>query len=115
MRKQPACRCAAALRTEGLTFGLHADLERVCLVLWGVCAGLQCLDAGAAAGLRELNVQAQAVDMDSRLAAEVAQRGRVLGRCDVLDREWGAAGFDVPSVQVVYIGRGPVHMESRHA
>ena len=111
-----ACRCAPALRTQNLTFGLHAGLERLCLVLWGVRVGLQCLDAGAAAGLRELNVQARVVDMEFHLAAEVAQRGRMLGRCDVLDQEWSqATGRVVPPVQVVFIGRGPVHMEYRHA
>ena len=114
----PGCICPPSERTQDLTFGLHAGLERLCLVLWGVKVGLQCLDAGAPAGLRELNVQARVVDMDEPLAAEVGQRGRVLERCEVFDRRW----FDrkwfttdsvVPSVQVVHIGRGPVHMEDR--
>ena len=55
---QPGCRqaccCALSERTQDLTFGLHAGLERLCLVLWGVRVGLHCLDAGAPAGLHEL-------------------------------------------------------------
>ena len=53
------------------------------------------------------------VDMDDQLAAKVAQRGRVLERCDVLDKEWDSILSAVPAVQVAYIGRGPVHMERR--
>ena len=108
------CSCPPARRAEDLIFGLHAGLERLCLVLWGVRAGLQCLDAGAPAGLRALNVQARVVDMDAELAAEVAQRGRVLERCEVLDSKWGqGTNVIVPPVQVVHIGQGPVHMEFR--
>ena len=108
------CICPPSQRTQDLAFGLHAGLERLCLVLWGVRAGLQCLDAGAPAGLRALNVQARVVDMDSCMAAEVAQRGRVLDRCDVLDSKWSqGTNVAVPSVQVVHIGQGPVHMEFR--
>ena len=106
------CCCAPTDRTQDLTFGLHAGLERLCLVLWGARVGLQCLDAGAPAGLRALNVQARVVAMDRELAAEVAQRGRMLERCDVVDGEWGDyAGGVMPPVQVAYIRRGPVHME----
>ena len=108
------CICPPSRRAHDLTFGLHAGLERLCLVLWGVRAGLQCLDAGATAGLRALNVQARMVNMDAQLAAEVAQRGRVLERCDVLDSKWGLdLNVAVPPVQVVHIGQGPVHMEFR--
>ena len=106
------CCCPPTERTQDMTFGLHAGLERLCLVLWGARVSLQCLDAGASAGLRALNVQARRVVMDCELAAEVAQRGRMLERCEVLDREWeDYAGGDVPPVRVAYIGRGPVHME----
>ena len=101
------CICPPAQRTQDLTFGLHAGLERLCLVLWGAKVGLQCLHAGAPAGLRELNVQARVVDMDSRMAAEVAQRGRVLDGCNVVDTEWRSATGNVPPVQVAFIGAGP--------
>ena len=111
------CICPPAQRTQDLIFGLRAGLERLCLVLWGARVVLQSLDAGAPAGLRELNVQARVVDMDSCMAAEVARRGRVLDRCDELDSECveglECPGCCVPPVQVAYIGRGPVHMESR--
>ena len=50
----------AAQGPTDLTFGLHAGLERLYLVLWESRVGLQCLDAGAATGLRELIVQARA-------------------------------------------------------
>ena len=73
--------------------------------------GVRCLDAGVPAGLRELSIQARAVDMDSRLAAEVAQRGRVLDRCGVIDRDCADEGRAVPPVQVVHIGEGPAYME----
>ena len=107
------CICPPSQRTQDLTFGLHAGLERLCLVLWGARVGLQCLDAGAPAALRELSVQARGVDMDAQLAAEVAQRGRVLARCDVVDIIvwWHLIDAQVPTVQVVHIGQGPVHME----
>ena len=49
------------------------------------------------------------------LAAEVAQRGRVLERCSVADRDWRAYGLLDPRVQVVCIGQGPMHLEQRHA
>ena len=109
-----ACCCPPSERAQDLCFGLHAGLERLQLVLWGAGVGLQCLDARAPAGLRDLNVQARAVDMNAHLAAEVGQRGRMLQRCDVLDSKWGE-GPDtcVPQVQVVHIGRGPVQMEYR--
>ena len=81
------CCCAPSQCTQDLTFGLHAGLERLQLVLWGARVGLQRLHAGAPAGLRDLNVQARVVDMDAALTAEVGQRGRVLERCDVLDSE----------------------------
>ena len=107
------CDCPPSQRTQDLTFGLHAGLERLCLVLWGVRVGLQCPDAHAPAGLRELNVQARVVDMDSHVAAEVAQRGRVLERCDRIDYAWDRRYSVVPPVQVAFIGQGPVHMEYR--
>ena len=118
---RPLCRCDPSQRAQDLAFGLHAGLERLCLLLWEVHVDLQCLDAGAPAGLRELNVQAREVDMDSLLCAEIARRGRVLDRCDVLDKWWDSKGqargrrivSAVPALQVVYIGRGPVHMERR--
>ena len=100
--------------TTDLAFGLHAGLERLCLVLWEVHVDLQCLDAGAPTGLQELVVQARAVDMDSHLAAEVALRGRMLESCDVVDESWGSPGLAVPTVQVVHIGQGPVHLEYRY-
>ena len=109
------CCCPPSERAQDLCFGLHAGLERLQLVLWGARVGLQCLDAGAPAGLRDLNVQARVVDMDGHLAAEVGQRGRVLERCDALDSEWGEQpapyGDCVPQVQVVHIGRGLVTLE----
>ena len=86
------CLCDPSQRKQDFTFGLHAGLERLCLLLWEVRVGLECLEAGAPAGLRELVVQAWVVDMDAQLAAEVAQRGRMLERCDVLDREWLETG-----------------------
>ena len=59
-------------------------------------------------------MQARMVFMDDCLAAEVAQRGRVLERCDVFDSEWGRVlGSSVPQVQVVHIGQGPVQREYR--
>ena len=110
-----ACHDAPCQLTKDLTLSLHASLERLCLVLWGARVGLHCLDAGAPASLRGLNVQARAVELDSHLAAEVAQRGRVLERCDVVDDNGlGDSEWEVlPRVQVVYIGRGSVHMEAR--
>ena len=54
-----ACCCDPSERTQDLTFGLHAGLERLCLVLWGVRLGLQCLDARAPAGLHELSASAR--------------------------------------------------------
>ena len=108
-----ACCCAPSKRTQDLTFGLHAGLERLWLVLWGVRVGLQCLNAHAPAGLHELNVQARVVDMDHNLAVEVEQRGRVLEGCEIIDPEWEATGSVVPPVQVAFIGQGPVHMEYR--
>ena len=115
------CHCDPSQRSQDLTFGLHAGLERLCLLLWEARVGLQCLDAGAPAGLRELNVQAREVDMDALLCAEIARRGRVLNRFDVLDKWWDctrtARGRRIvsasPALQVVYIGRGPVHLEGR--
>ena len=107
------CCCAPSQRAQDLAFGLHAGLKRLCLVLWGVRVGLQCLDAGAPADLQELNVQAQAVELDIDLDAEVARRGRVLEHCDVIDNEWDRGHSVLPPVQVAYIGRGPVHMEHR--
>ena len=109
------CRCYPSERSQDLTFGLHVGLERLCLVLWGVRVGLQCLDARAPAGLHELNVQAQVLDMDYHLAVEVEQRGRVLEGCEAIDPEWEATGSVVPPVQVAFIGRGPVHMEYRRS
>ena len=124
------CICPPSERTKDLTFGLHGGLERLCLVLWHVRVGLQCLDANAPMGLRELNVQARVVHMDARLAAQVAQRGRRLACCDAVDERGGrkssektflgctlckwevkVGGLSVVPVQVVHIGRGPVHME----
>ena len=87
------CRRGCCCPPQDLTFGLHARLERLCLVLSCGRVGLQCLDACAPAGLRELNVQARVVHMDAQLAAEVACRGRVLARCDVLDRWWDSNTF----------------------
>ena len=111
-----ACCCPPAERTEELCFGLHAGLERLQLVLWGARVGLRCLDAGAPAGLQELIVQARVVDMDVHLAAEVAQRGRVLERCDVLGSEWGEVlCSSVSQVQVVHIGQGPVQKEKKYS
>ena len=110
---RPLCFCPPSQRTQDLTFCLHAGLERLCLLLWEVRVGLQCLDAGAPVGLRELNVQARVVAMDAQLAAEVAQRGRVLERCDAVDKGWDRISSEGPAVQVVHIGRGPVHMERR--
>ena len=107
------CCCAPSQRAQDLAFGLHAGLERLCLVLWGARVSLRCLDAGAPAGLRALNVQARGVDMDARLAAEVAHRGRVLDCCDVIDNAWDTTHSVVPPVQVAYIGQGLVHMEYR--
>ena len=78
--------CPPSECTQDLCFGLHAGLERLCLVLWGARVGLRCLDAGAQ-GLQHVNVQARVVDMDDHLAAEVGQRGRVLERCDVFDSD----------------------------
>ena len=106
------CSCLPSQRTRDLTLCLHAGLERLCLVLWRVRMGLQYLSSSAPVGLRELNVQARAVDMDAVLAAEVAQRGRVLERCDVYERTSGqGTGVDAPTVQVVAIGRGLVHFD----
>ena len=105
------CCCPPSKRTQDLTFGLHAGLERLCLVLWGARVDLQCLDAGAPASLQALNVQARVVDMDEHLAAEVARRGRLLDRCDVIDGKCGDITDEVPPVQVAYVGRGSVHME----
>ena len=116
LHSSEVCLCPPLERTQDLTFGLHEGLVCLSLVLWHVSVGLQCLDAGAPASLRGLNVQARGVDMDDNLAAEVEQRGRVLEGCEVIDLDWeasGASGSDVPPVQVVYIGRGPVHMERR--
>ena len=111
------CLCEPSERTQDLCFGLHAGLERLQLVLWHVRVGLQCLGAGAPAGLQDLNVQARGVDMDDRLVAEVGQRGRVLERCDVFDSEWverlEIPGCHVPPGQVVHIGQGQVQMEYR--
>ena len=98
-------------QNEKVFFGLHAGLERLCLMLWDLHVDLQCLDAGAPTCLREMVVQARAVVMDSHLLAEVGQRGRMLQRCDVVDWEWAPQGYAVPTVQVVHIGQGPVHME----
>ena len=109
------CLCPRSQQRSVVTFGLHAGLERLCLVLWESCVDLQCLDAGAPTGLRELVVQARAVEMNSQLAAEVARRGRMLERCDVVDSKWGTGGSVVPDVQVLHMGRGPVHMEYRYA
>ena len=83
------CVCPPSERTKDLTFGLHGRLERLCLVLWHVRVGLQCLDVNAPMGLQELNVQARVVHMDARLAAQVAQRGRRLACCDAVDERWG--------------------------
>ena len=78
--------------TPDLTFGLHAGLERLCLVLWESRVGLQCLDAGAATGLRELIVQARAVGMDSHLAAQVAAAGPLAGALRLCRRdEWSVS------------------------
>ena len=107
---RPCC-CPPLQPPPEITFGLHAGLERVCLMLWHSRVGLQCLEAGAPTGLRELLVQARAVEMDSHLAAEVRQRGRTLERCDVVDRSYRSCSFPVPTVRVVHIGHGPVHME----
>ena len=109
------CWCPRSQQRSVLTFGLHAGLERLCLVLWESCVDLQYLDAGAPTGMRELVVQARVVEMDSHLAAEVAQRGRMLERCDVVDEKWGSGGSVVPDVQVVHMGHGPVQMEYRYA
>ena len=124
------CICPPSERTKDLTFGLHGGLERLCLVLWHARVGLQCLDANAPMRLRDLNVQARVVHMDARLAAQVAQRGRRLACCDAVDERWRqkpsqekvlgctlwtrgvkVGGLSVVPVQVVHIGRGPVHME----
>ena len=100
---------------QPLTFALHAGLELLCLVLLHVRVGLQCLDAGALAGLRELNVQARRVDMDTHVAAKVAQRGR-LKPFDMYDeKNWNPVFGDWPTVQVAHIGQGPVHVEDRCA
>ena len=101
------CICPPSQRTQDLTFGLHAGLARLCLVLWDVRTSLQCLDAGAPASLREVDVQAQAVHLNPPLAAEVAQRGHVLERCIKLDWSW-PPGSGRPPVQVVHMGQGPV-------
>ena len=78
------------------------------LLTIGLHAGLECLQLVGAHGLRDLTVQARVVDMDDHLAAEVAQRGRVLERCDVFDSEWDEYRGAMPQVQMVHIGQGPV-------
>ena len=98
-----------------ITFGLHAGLERLCLMLWVFHVDLQCLDAEAPTGLQELVVQAREVNMDTHLAAEVAQRGRMVERCDTVDKRWAHGGAVAPIVRVVHIGQGTVHMEFRES
>ena len=101
-----ACCDASSKCKQSFTFGLHAGLERLCLVLCESRVRLRCLDAGAPAGLRGLHVRARVVDMDAHLAAEVAQRGRVLERCSV-ERWQGGITYDGPPMRVVAIGQGP--------
>ena len=94
-----------------LTFGLHAGLERLCLAMSKTRVRLRCLDAGAPAGLRALHVRARVVDMDAGLAAEVAQRGRVLERCSV--EGWqGGDTCDLLPLRVVAMGQGAGHAAS---
>ena len=100
-----ACRDASSECKQSLTFGLHAGLERLCLVLSQARVRLRCLD-GAPAGLRGLHVRARVVDMNAPLAAEVAQRGRVLERLNI---EGWPPGITLrgPPLRVVAIGQGP--------
>ena len=105
-------KAAGCCRSQGpITFGLHAGLERLCLMLWVFHVDLQCIDADAPTALQELVVQARAVDMDLHVAGEVAQRGRMLDRCDTVDERWTRGGGVAPTVRVMHIGQGLVHME----
>ena len=101
------------------TFLLHASLSRLYLLLWSTCVALECLDAGAAAGLQALNVQARSVFPDAQLAAEVGARGREfvtrqssMGKVFTPedDGNWSYM-HDGQEVHVVRIGRRPVPME----
>jgi len=73
---------------RGPTLRLHGRLARLCLLLWDVAVALEWAGGGAPVGLVRLNVQAAAVALDARLAAEVAARGRLLGACDAADAAW---------------------------
>ena len=118
---RPKCDCRYSgedWSRDGLTFGLHAGLERLCLVLWGARVGLQCLDAGALAGLRELDVQALVLHMDTHVAAKVAQQGSVESFNMYDNQKWYPVArhlHNVPIVKVAHIGQGSVHVEDRRA
>ena len=94
-----------------LTLGLHAGLECLCLAQSEARVRLQCLDEGAPVGLRGLHVRARVVDMDACLAAEVAQRGRVLERSGI-DGGQGGNAHNLPPLRVVVIGQGAGHAAS---
>jgi len=89
---------------RGPTLRLHSRLARLCLLLWDAAVALEWAGGGAAVGLLRLNVQAAAVALDARLAAEVAARGRVLAACDAADAAWQqfpvtSAGAALPRLQ----------------
>ena len=109
------CQCPAWQHVQDLTFCLHAGLERLCLALWDVRVGLQCMDAGVPAGILEMSVQALELSMCPALAAEVGRRGRTAFRPDYMDSERGLSrGSSAPPMQAAIIGEGPVYRECRN-
>ena len=102
-----------------LRFGLHADVSRLCLLLWEAEVELE-LDllgeCGGSARIQDLNVQARSIVLDEELSAKVALVGRFgdLNECDTVDGAWNEALEDLPEGGYAHLGNEPVHLEYKN-